>query len=283
MLEAEAFTFTYPTKSEPALTDISVAVEAGDVLGVVGPVEAGKTTLSMALASFAPQNTGGTTSGTLSVAGRDPRDADDNAVAMVFEDYASQLTQVRVIDEVVAPLINRGVDRSAAVERARELLDDVRMADTEEKYTWELSGGEQQRLAIAAVLAIDPEVLIFDTATDMLDPAGRDHVADLIDSLAGDTTLVVTENDPEALVGLADDLLVLDGGEQVAFGPADDLLRDAELLESVGVAPPVCCRAAREIGLPETPPVPGEFVATLSDGADAVLPADGALPEAADG
>ncbi|MFB6281131.1 MAG: ABC transporter ATP-binding protein [Haloferacaceae archaeon] len=269
MIGADEFSFTYPTTDERALSGVSFEVNEGEVLGVVGPVEAGKTTLAMALASFAPQNTGGTTRGELTVAGRDPRDATDNAVAMVFEDYTAQLTQVRVIDEVIAPLINRGVPRAEATERARELLEDVRLADVEGKFTWELSGGQQQRLAIAAALAIDPEVLIFDTATDMLDPAGKDAVTNLVSSLSGGTTLVVTENDPDALVGIADRVLVLDGGERVAFGPADDLLRDADLLERVGVAPPVCARIADGLGLPGAPLTPGEFLDALDAGVGA--------------
>lgn len=264
MISADAFGFTYPTESAPALDDISFHVDAGEVLGVVGPVEAGKTTLAMALAGFAPQNTGGTTRGTLSVAGRDPRQANDNAVAMVFEDYAAQLTQVRVIDEVVAPLVNRGQSRSQAVPRARELLEHVRLAEAAEKFTWDLSGGEQQRLALAAALAVDPEVLIFDTATDMLDPEGRETVANLIASLAGQETLVVTANDPDELVGIADTVLVLDDGERVASGPADDLLRDRELLRTVGVGAPLCVDVARRIGLDADPLTPREFAECLS-------------------
>ncbi|UPV77039.1 ATP-binding cassette domain-containing protein (plasmid) [Halorussus limi] len=264
MIRAEEFTFQYPTQDTTALDRLSFKVDEGEVLGVVGPVEAGKTTLAMALASFAPQNTGGSTDGTLTIAGRDPREATDNQVAMVFEDYSAQLTQVRVIDEVIAPLVNRGIPRREAIKRARELLDDVRLDGIEEtKFSWELSGGQQQRLAIAAALAIDPDVMIFDTATDMLDPAGQDEVANLIASLKGDKTLVVTDNDPDALVGIADKLLVLNDSEQAAFGPADDLLRDADLLENIGVAPPVCVRIARKVGLSKSPLTPGEFLDAL--------------------
>ncbi|MDY6817450.1 MAG: ATP-binding cassette domain-containing protein [Halobacteriales archaeon] len=284
MLSADEFTFTYPTKRDPALVDVSFDIDEGEVLGVVGPVEAGKTTLAMALSSFAPQDTGGTTSGDLSVAGRDPREAKDNKVAMVFEDYSAQLTQVRVIDEVIAPLVNRGIPRDEATVRARELLEQVRMDDAEDKFTWELSGGQQQRLAIAAALAIDPEVMIFDTATDMLDPEGRDDVSNLIASLGGEKTLVVTENDPDALVGVADKLLVLKEGERVAFGSADDLLRDADLLREVGVAPPVCLHIANELGLRGNPLSPGEFIDALEGqiGEELANPSE-KIPSAPDG
>lgn len=264
-IHAEAFTFTYPTTTEPVLRDVSFDVPAGDVLGVLGPVEAGKTTLSMALSSFAPQNTGGVTEGSLAVAGRDSRERADNAVAMVFEDYDAQLTQVRVLDEVVAPLVNRGLPRTDAIPKARELLDRVRLTDVAEKFTWDLSGGQQQRLAIAAALAIDPEVLVFDTATDMLDPAGREEVSNLVASLAGSKTLVVTANDPDDLVGIADHVLLLDGGEQVAFGPADALLRDSDRLRSLGVGMPRCLEVADRLGLDASPLTPHELADALDD------------------
>jgi len=263
MIRADEFTFQYPTREEPALEGVSFEVDDGDVLGVLGPIEAGKTTLAMAISSFAPQNTGGITEGELTVAGRDPRQADDNAVAMVFEDYAAQLTQVRVLDEVVAPLVNRGLSRDNAVPKARDLLDRIQLGDVEEKFTWDLSGGEQQRLAIAAALAIEPEVLVFDTATDMLDPAGREHVTNLIASMAGSTTLVVTANDPDDLVGIADQVLVLEDGERISFGPADNVLRDATLLRDVGVGLPLCLEVADRLGVEANPLTPSEFAANV--------------------
>ncbi|MFB6198153.1 MAG: ABC transporter ATP-binding protein, partial [Halobacteriaceae archaeon] len=259
MINAKDFTFQYSSADEPALDEVSFTVDEGEVLGILGPVEAGKTTLSMALSGFVPEITGGWTHGELSVAGRDPREADDNRVAMVFEDYDSQLTQLRIIDEVVAPLTNSGYDHQEAIDRARELLDAVGLNEDEEKFTWDLSGGQQQRLAIAAALAIDPEVLIFDTATDMLDPEGRADVASLINNMAGEKTLVIAENDPDRLIGLADKLLVLKGGEAVAFGNADELLRDEDLLSGVGVGAPTCLEVGNGVGIDKSPITIGEF------------------------
>lgn len=283
MISADDFTFEYPTADEPALRDLSLSVDEGSVLGVVGPVEAGKTTLSMALSGFVPETTGGWSEGDLAVAGRDPRTTDANDVAMVFEEYSAQLSQLRVIDEVIAPLTNRGVPRERALDRARELLDEVRLDESEEKFTWELSGGQQQRLAVAAALAVDPEVLVFDTATDMLDPQGRAEVADLVASLAGETTLVVTENDPGALVGIADELLVLEDGREVASGDADDLLRDRELLEQVGVGAPLCLDVAQRVGLDASPVTLGEFREAYADDSRRALVQPTATPDGGPG
>ncbi|WP_435178876.1 ABC transporter ATP-binding protein [Halorussus sp. AFM4] len=276
-IAVDDLTFTYPTGDGPALDDVSFGADEGEVLGVLGPVEAGKTTLSMALAGFVPEITGGRIEGGLSVAGRDPRSADDDRVAMVFEDYSAQLTQIRALDEVVAPLTNAGRSREAAESRALDLLDRVRLRDVAEKFTWELSGGQQQRLAIAAALAVDPEVLVFDTATDMLDPEGRRSVADLVASLAGETTLVVTANDPDELVGIADRVVVLDGGEVVASGPTREVLTDAALLSDVGVDPPVALDVARRVGLDASPLTADEFARAVSaDGRRTPVAPDGA-------
>lgn len=263
MLHARDFTFRYPGTTAPALSDITFAVESGEVLGVVGPVGAGKTSLCMALAGFVPRVTGGQTSGALSVCGLDPCEASGEQMAqhvgMVFEDYTAQRTQPTVQSEVMAPLLNRGVPRCQAERRADELLDDVNLVGHREKRPWELSGGQQQQVAIAATLAMEPDVLIFDSATGMLDPIGTADVGDLIRNLAGDTTLVLTQNDPDELIELTDHVLVLAGGESVAFGSPETVLREDRVLDRSGVVPPVCLRAARELDLFETPLTPAEF------------------------
>jgi energy-coupling factor transporter ATP-binding protein EcfA2 len=260
MIHAENLRLQYPTKTDPALDGVSFEAAEGEVLGVVGPTESGKTSLAQAIAGFAPSVTGGTLDGELEVAGCDPREVDDaTRVGMVFEDYSSQLTQVHVLDEIIVPLLSQGYDRETAREKAHNLLERVRLDGYGDKRTWELSGGEQQRVAIAAVLALDPEVLVFDTATDMLDPDGREDVWNLITSLKGETTLVVTVADPQDLVGVADRVLVIKNGTTTAFGGLDETIRDHDLLEGVGVTPPICLRVAEKLGISANPLTPGEF------------------------
>lgn len=243
----------------------SASIDQGKVLGVIGPVEAGNTTLSMALAGFVPDVTGGISGGRIRVADRDPRDVSDTSAATVFEDYSAQITQLRVLDEAVAPLVDTGTPRDEATQRAEERLTEFGLTGAGRKHTWELSGGQQQRLAIAAALAVDTEVLVFDTATDMLDPEGRADVTNLVSSLTGAKTLVVTENNPDALVGIADEVLVLDDGDDIAYGPAEDVLRNGELLNRVGVAQPTCLAAANDLGLEESPITIGGFVDAWED------------------
>jgi energy-coupling factor transporter ATP-binding protein EcfA2 len=264
VIHAENLKLQYPTKSEPALDGVSFEAAEGEVLGVVGPTESGKTSLAQAVAGFAPSVTGGTLDGELDVAGRDPREADDARVGMVFEDYSSQLTQVHVRDEIAVPLLSQGYGRDDAREKTRELLERVRLSGYGDKRTWELSGGEQQRVAIAAALALEPDVLVFDTATDMLDPDGREDVWNLITSLKGDTTLVVTVADPRNLVGVADRVLVIENGSTAEFGSVDETIRNHELLDSVGVTPPTCLRVAETIGLSANPLTPSEFADALA-------------------
>ncbi|WP_073307377.1 ABC transporter ATP-binding protein [Halobaculum gomorrense] len=268
MIHAADLRLQYPTRSDPTLQGVSFTVDDGETLGVVGAVESGKTSLSMALAGFAPTVTGGTLDGELQVAGADPReDDDDTRLGMVFEDYSSQLTQVHVVDEVMVPLLSRGLGREAARERASEVLDRVRLSGYEDRRTWELSGGEQQRVAIAAALAMDAEALVFDTATRALDPAGREEVSNIVSSLRGEKPLVLTVTDPAELVGLCDRVLVLNDGEREAFGPAEEILRDADLLDRVGVRPPTPLRAARRLGMDASPITVGEFSNAVADGA----------------
>ena len=272
MLRTEDFTFNYPGLKAKALRGVSFGLERGEVLGLIGPVGAGKTTLCMSLAGFVPRVTGGESSGELEVAGLDPREAPGGRMArhvgLIFENFAAQITQVRVLDEVMSPLLNRGVPVEEAEKRARAMLKKVGLGglDPGHKRTWELSGGQQQRVAIAATLSVEPEVLILDSATGMLDPEGTEEVRRIIAELAGETTLVVAENDADFLLGVADRMLVLDDGEVVADGPADEILRDADLLSCFGgVEPPVAVRVARALGLEETPLTEEEFRRAVGD------------------
>ncbi|GAB2734488.1 energy-coupling factor transporter ATPase [Salinifilum aidingensis] len=255
MIRTRSLDLTYPDQERAAFHGVDLELRPGTVLGVVGPMGAGKTSLCTTLAGLAPRSTGGASAGSLDVAGLDPRESPITEVAqrvsLVFEDYASQLTQITVLAEVMAPLINHGTPVEQARQRARQLLDELGLGavDAEHKRTWELSGGQQQRVAIAAALASEPQVLVLDNVTGLLDPSGKEEIRRLALELSGTMTLVVVEDDVDLLVGMADELLVLRDGAVRAQGAAADLLRDADLLTGAQVEPPTVVRIARAAGL----------------------------------
>ncbi|GAA2361053.1 energy-coupling factor transporter ATPase [Saccharopolyspora halophila] len=259
MIHTKNLELTYPDQPRAAFTGVSLDVAAGDVLGVVGPMGAGKTSLCMTLAGLAPRSSGGSSEGELNLVDLDPRDSAITEVArrvsLVFEDYASQLTQITVVAEVMAPLINQGTPVAEARLRALQLLDELGLGhlDVEHKRTWELSGGQQQRVAIAAALASDPQVLILDNVTGLLDPAGKEEIRRLAGELSTRMTLAVVEDDVDLLVGIADQLLVLRDGGVHAHGRADDLLRDVDLLTDAQVEPPTVAQIARAADIGSSP------------------------------
>ncbi len=230
IVSAEDFTFYYPATEEATIESVSFEIKQGEVLGIIGPLAAGKTTLCMAIADFAPRIVGGDFEGSLSVdnrkLGSDNRKQNDRQVGMVFEDYSAQLVQIKVLDEVTTPLLNHGESQEEADNRARELLEKVGLGTgekIEKTRIWELSGGQQQRLAIAATLAIDPTILILDSVIDKLDASGQAQVKSIVSELCGNKTQVIVEQDIDILVQCADRILVLIDGEIVADGKPQEI------------------------------------------------------------
>lgn len=259
------FTFYYPATEEATIESVSFEFKQGEVIGIIGPLAAGKTTLCMAIADFAPRIVGGDFEGSLSVdnrkLGSDKR-KQDRQVGMVFEDYSAQLVQIKVLDEVTTPLINNGKSQEDAENRARELLEKVGLGTGEEiekTRIWELSGGQQQRLAIAATLAIDPTILILDSVIDKLDASGQSQVKSIVSELCGDKTQVIVEQDIDILVQCADRILVLIDGEIVADGKPQEILQNEELLSRADIDIPVSLRVAKALGLSEMPLTPEDF------------------------
>ncbi|KYC43702.1 hypothetical protein WA1_00600 [Scytonema hofmannii PCC 7110] len=272
IVNAKNFTFTYPGADESALKEISFEIKNGETIGIIGPLGSGKTTLGMAIAGLAPSITGGETSGELEVNTNSRRKEesqdknwDDNGanrkhVGMVFEEFASQLVQLKMIEEVKVPLENNGTSQQESTNRARQLLEQVGLGDVEDnRRVWDLSGGQQQRLAIAATLAIDPHILIFDNVMDKLDPIGQDRVSSIINDLSRKKTLIVVERDPNFLLRVVDRLLVLVDGKAIAEGTPEEILRNEELLSRADIEPPVTLPLAKVLGMSSSPLTIEEF------------------------
>lgn len=271
IVNAKNFTFTYPGSDESVLNDVSLEIKEGEILGVIGPLGAGKTTLGMAIAGLAPSITGGETSGELDVntnhqiekppEENHEQNQNNRRVGMVFEDYQAQLVQLKVLEEVRVPLLNYGASEEEAIHQARQLLDKVGLSDIEDnRRIWDLSGGQQQQLAIAATLGIDPQILILDNVMDKLDPNGQEQVRRvIIDLCRNHKTIVLVEQDPNFLLQNVNRLLVLVDGKVIAEGTPDEILRNEDLLSCADIESPISLRVARALGLSESPLTLKEF------------------------
>jgi energy-coupling factor transport system ATP-binding protein len=238
----EDVSFTYRDTGRPALAGVSLAVAAGEMIGVMGASGAGKSTLAKCLNRIVPEFEGGTFAGVVRIGGRPLDGARVCEVAprvgMVFQDFEAQLFSTNVAHEVAFVMEQIGMTRGEMVRRIQPALAAVGLAGFEHRDPTSLSGGEKQRLAIASVLALSPAVIVLDEPTTDLDPEGKAEVFALIRSLRRQgLSLIVIEHEAEVLRG-ADRLILLREGAICAEGAPHDLMTRIELLEECGVHPP---------------------------------------------
>ena len=236
MLELRGVTYHYPATRRPAIANADLAVAAGEVVGVVGPNDAGKSTLCLVAAGVAPMSIGGTLDGEVVVDGvalaglRSWEVA--SRVGIVFSEAASQLSGVAgsVFEEVALGPINLGHPRSDTVARTWRALERLGIAELAPRAPDRLSGGQQQLVAIASVLAMEPRVLVLDEPVAELDPHGRRLVGDILRSLARDgTAILVVEHDTDLLASMCHRVVAIDAGRLVFDVPAAEAWRDPRL------------------------------------------------------
>jgi energy-coupling factor transporter ATP-binding protein EcfA2 len=210
----------------------------------MGLTGAGKTALALCLNGVIPQLIPATVTGRVLVAGHDPATTPvrelARTVSMIFDNPEYQLSQATVAEEVAFGLESLGVAPEAMPERIASALAAVGLDGLEDRSPYALSGGQQQRLAIAAVLVMDPSILVMDEPTSNLDPVGAADVLAIVRRLNRDRgmTVVVFEHDVEALATLVDRIIVLEGGTVVADGPPAAVLRRVDDLRHWGLRPP---------------------------------------------
>ncbi|WP_413450245.1 ATP-binding cassette domain-containing protein [Georgenia phoenicis] len=238
-------TVRVPRRTAPVLEEISLRVAAGEHVLLLGPSGSGKSTLLHCITGVVPHTVAAQLSGTVATCGTRTTETSvvelSRHVGVVAQDPTAAVCLPTVEQELALPLENHAVEPAAIDERIEAALRVVGAAQLRERATGELSGGESQRVALAAALVTEPDVLLLDEPTSMLDAAG---VADVRGALAaatapGDTTVVVVEHRLDDLAGDGGTLparavVVDEGGRLVADGPTDRVLDEnaVELLRA---------------------------------------------------
>jgi energy-coupling factor transporter ATP-binding protein EcfA2 len=254
MLTLEAVSYRYAGATKASLREVSLTLSDGEVLGVVGRSEAGKSTLCLVASGLAPRALGGTLSGRLLIDGEDAagRQMHEMAseVAIGFQNPGTQLSGVAttVYEEIAFGPMNLGVARDDVLRRTESSIDALAIRTLSDRDPDRLSGGQQQLVAIAGLLALAPRHLILDEPTAQLDPAGTRLVSDAIGRLAaGGASILIVEQKVDLLAGICHRVLALDAGRVALDGPAERILADPAL-HAVGVAEPSPVRLRRLAG-----------------------------------
>ena len=246
-ISCEHLTYSYPGATEPALSGLTFEIPAGQYVGVVGPNGGGKSTLVRLLNGLLTAD-----SGRVQVSGLDPATEPFEVrrrVGVLFQNPDNGLVAPFVEDDVAFGLENLGVERDEMRGRVREAIASVGLAGYERREPHTLSGGEKQRVALAGLLAVGPEVQLLDEPTAMLDPAGREEVLSRVRELARSRTVLHVTHHLEELFD-ADRVLVLSDGRLAADTTPEDLFSDADLLRENRLVLPAVPRLAADLGLP---------------------------------
>ena len=261
VIEARGLGFSHRGTGTRQLADITCDIPAGSRVAVMGAAGAGTSTFAMALNGLVPHHHPGDLYGQLRVAGIATHETTPphlvRVVGLVSQNPEAQVMESLVIDDVAAGPANLGLGRDEVLSRARRALQEVGLAGLADRETATLSGGQLQRLAIAGVLAMEPQILVLDEPTSALDPEGAATVQRIVADLsAAGRTVVVVDHDPDAVAAWADLLLVLEEGKLAYFGAPGPFLDDEQRVAAAGIRPRHRCRGGVP-GRPEpqTPPV----------------------------
>ncbi len=262
------FSYDYPEGGNNALQDVSVSVSVGEFVAVLGANGSGKSTLFRHCNAILPLQ-----SGKLRILHLDAADKDSlltlrRLCGMVFQNPDNQFVSPILEEDTAFTLRNYDTPEEEIPQKVRDILSLVGLSGLERRSPHSLSGGQKQRAAIAGVLVAEPEILIFDEATAMLDPHGREEVLQCLKKLhrMGKTVIMITHYVEEAAV--ADRIILMRKGRILRTGTPEEILCDTALLAEADTLPPTAVRLyedlkRRGICLPRCPLTSEELVEEL--------------------
>jgi energy-coupling factor transporter ATP-binding protein EcfA2 len=229
-----------------------LSIEPGEFIGIIGPTGAGKSTLCWVISGVIPQIILGKLRGTATVKGlpanKTPVAEISQIIGLVQQDAEAQLLMTDIEKEITFPLENLQLSPQEIDARLNKVLDLVNLHNERYRHPFYLSGGQKQRVAVAACLAMQPEVLILDEATSELDPLGAEEVHNLAGSLKREgKTIIMVEHNIDELAKVADRIVVMDQGEIRMDAPVREVLSKVDFLQNLGIYPPQVTQTAYKL------------------------------------
>ena len=228
-LVIENLSFQYRTRPEPAIQNISVDLKPGEMLLIAGSSGCGKTTLARCINGLIPRSYRGKREGRVLLHGKDVAEmqiADmSQIVGTLLQDPERQIVASNVFNEVAFGPENLGLPKAEIVARVEQAMKRLKIDHLRDRQTFNLSGGEKQKVALAGVLAMNPSILLLDEPLASLDPASAYEALDAFRSLAdeGKTVVLIEHRVEDAITARPDRMLYMEAGQVKYLGPIDDL------------------------------------------------------------
>ena len=263
VIKVENLTVQYLGEENNALDGVSLEIEKGEFVALLGAHGAGKTTLCHSLNGLVPNMISADMYGAIEVLGEIPPKIPVRQLATkvgsIFDNPEFQMSQLSVFEEVALGLQNLGVEKSIIEKNISESLKLVGLEGFEDRSPFEISGGQQQRLAMASALAMKPEILILDEPTSNLDPIGKEEVFSVTRKLNQEEgmTVIIAEHEVEVIADFGDKLILLEEGRINEIGTTQEIFpKFVDNQEYVGVrVPQVTELASKRLELFESIPV----------------------------
>jgi len=247
--------YRYPLTKELALKDISFEVEQGEFIGIIGKNLAGKSTLCQSLVGLVPNFHKGAYGGRVIVDGKEVSKSDiaeiSKIVGIVFQNPFTQVTgsKLTVYEEIAFGLENMGIERSEMIERIDYSLNLLDIYKLKDRNPFDLSGGQMQRMAIASIIAMKPDVIVLDEPTSQLDPQGSEEVFKAVQTLSKEgMTVIIVEHKIEKIASYCDKVLLLNDGKIVDFNTPQKIFSRDDLY-NYGVDYPIFTKICRKLGV----------------------------------
>jgi energy-coupling factor transporter ATP-binding protein EcfA2 len=254
IIEVRGLSYSYPDSPKPCIQDINFTVDKGEFVLITGPSGCGKTTLCRCLNGLIPNSYGGMFSGNVIVDGLLTTEHQVFEIAqhvgLVFQNPENELFCTTVEREIAFGLENLALPRDELRSRVEEALNVVGISHLLDKSPEELSGGEQQKVAIAALLAMKPKVLVLDEPTANLDPLSARSVLSILAKLNTESgvTIILVEHRLEMVAHMADRCAILDDGRLVLSGEPSDVLY-SDMVDRIGIGIPKTVQVAKRLAL----------------------------------
>ncbi|MDF2545179.1 MAG: Phosphonate-transporting ATPase [Anaerosolibacter sp.] len=234
-IETKSLGYSYPD-GHVAIKNISFSIHHGESVGIIGANGAGKSTLLMLLMGILFPNQGEILVGDVHVT-KNTLSMIRQRLGMVFQDPDDQLFMTTIYDDVAFGPRNYRLDENEVEQRVMNALETVGISHLKERAPFKLSGGEKRAAAIAAVLSMEPDVLIMDEPTAALDPKSRRRLINLLKGF--EHTKIITSHDLDMVLEVCKRIIVIKDGEIAADGNGEDILTNADLLDACGLEIPL--------------------------------------------